>query len=228
MIEFIILCILFIIIVVICFGIKSSTVCVKDDSYFPELNIFNKYKDLLNYDLEQSIKSYNWTDLNSILESEEKQNLIPKKADLSKIDTESRVTLIRNNFEPLPLHSRTMKHFFLIYGNRIIKENSSLCKNMMSLIGALPGVVAAYIRCIKPNTVAIDTHLFDSTLVCNIPLSVVEEKEGIEINDVVYKFADLMKGKDFLITDSKCSMKIWNLTAFNKYVLCIVIKNNLS
>jgi hypothetical protein len=219
MIEFIILFCIVLFIIVIIYFFNEGSVCIIDQTLFPELQTFKIFSNLVQNDLTNAIKTNNWVN-DSIVES----NVKPALREGNHAGVINAVSIIKNNYEPLQSRQNTIKVFFLYLFEHTFTDNVIACPNMSTLVQGIPNVVSAYIRCVKPNTVSPENYILTSnSYMCTIPLSTITYGEGITVNGEIYEYIDLFENREYLVTDSSCRYQLWNNTSVYKFVLTIIL-----
>lgn len=222
MVEFIILFCLVLFLIILIFFFNKGSSCIQDQTIFPELYLFQKFSSLVQKDLINIIKSDKWID-NSVL-NKDVNNIIAKSINNDRIVVDRSVNFIENNYETLDPRVSTIKTFFFYLSYHIFTDNVIICPSIIALINGVPNVLAAYIKCIKPNTVSSKTFsAIPNTYICTIPLSPIDYKEGITIEDEVYEYKDLLMGNKYFILDGNCKHQLWNFTPIHKFILFIIV-----
>jgi hypothetical protein len=210
-------CIFFFVLVFLIYYLDDGLKCLIDDSLYPELVLFQKYSDIVDKELIKSIKTDRWVDM-AIFDTSIRPFIDPTNVQTS-------IDIIRNNYEPLETRAYTAKYFFLIFYGYNLLENTTICPNLLAMINGIPRITTAYIRCVKPGTVTNpELYPYENTYLCYVPLSNIEPKYGIVLNDELYEYANLLNYRRFIIMNSYCKYQLWNYTASNKFILVIAVR----
>lgn len=222
MIEYIALVIFIIVIIAIWYIIRNTKQCIVDSTLYPEMKIFITDKDLVVADIFKAIKSDTWTD---ILVMNHLMTSIQKKSEVLKI--------IRTNYQNIFSSINTIKYFCFIVKNVLIKENISVCPDLIRLINSIPNVYNASIVCVNQFITAdfYKSNLKQPIKRCIIPI-LGSGDAGIIINgnvlpwDNIYNslttsaFNNTFNNNGYLVIND-CDNHIWNNTSFNRYLIII-------
>ena len=205
MIANIILISIIIIIIIVIAILENKQSCIIDDSLYPELHIFKPNDDLMYTDLKQALFTSSWTDISNI--------------------TQDKLKKMQDYMEPADTRVNTVKYFIFISNDIAVNNNIQTCPNIITLINAVPNVTFAAIMCMKTSVVSNNIAFLPDMYICFIPISQANDEFGLIVNNYVYKYSDLLKNVQFLITDSNCNVQVYNKSEYDKYAIILYLRH---